>query len=329
MRKWVLNMILLLLAGSAFAQDPHFSQYFMAPQLMNPATVGTGSGNWRVAANYRQQWGNAGTPFTTSALSTDWKMDHNEMNSGYVGAGFTMMSDQSMSGAFKSIYVNGALAYHASFGERQGLGLALQCSYGSRRIDYSQLTFGEQFTSGGFDLSLPTGENALGKMKPFVSVGAGLLYHTGHDYMNFEIGAAAFHLNKPEQSFVEDENQQIPTHYTAHANLDMVPSDLVVLNLGVFFQQQARQSYFTGGGTIGYDLSNGDRKNIFFLGGFYRLRDAAYPYIGLLLNNFQIGASYDITMSKQNKGPYTPRSFELSIMFRGFRKDGVIPCPWK
>jgi len=329
MKKLVVYIASFSLTIIVAGQDPHFSQFFMAPQLINPSSVGTGSSTWRTTANYRQQWANVGTPFTTVALSTDWKMHDQEENSGYLGAGFTLLSDQSMSGAFKSVYANGSLAYHANIGVGEGLGLALQCAYGNRTIDYSQLTFGEQFTSGGFDVNLPTGEAALSKMKPFISVGAGLIYNVSHDYLNLDLGVAAFHMNRPRQTFVEDDKQLLPVRYTAHANLDYVLSDLVVVNFSSVFQMQARQNYISGGGTLGYDISGGQRKNMFFAGGWYRVNDAAYPYVGLLIGNLQIGLSYDVTVSKQKQSLYSPRSFELSLMFRGFQKEGVIPCPWK
>ena len=103
-----------------------------------------------------------------------------------------LMADQSMNNAFTSTYASGALAYHARLSEKQQLGLGLQASFGNRRLDYSKLTFGEQFTSGGFDMALPTGEMALSKMKSFISLGAGILYRYQYDYVNLDFGAAAF-----------------------------------------------------------------------------------------------------------------------------------------
>ena len=46
----------MLLGNDAFAQDPRFSQYNAAPQILNPAMTGLFNGNYRVSAIYRSQW---------------------------------------------------------------------------------------------------------------------------------------------------------------------------------------------------------------------------------------------------------------------------------
>ena len=205
MKKYFLHIITFFIAASAVhGQDPHFSQFFMAPQLLNPATSGTGSGDWRIMSNYRQQWGNAGTPFNTFSFSGDAKLKGKEAGQNILGANLTMMADQSMDGAFKSVYASGGLAYHQQMGDHHRLGVGLQTTYGSRRLDYSRLTFGEQFTSGGFNISLPTGETALSGMKPYFSVSAGLLYSYSSEFLNADLGVAGFHLNKTMQTFIND-----------------------------------------------------------------------------------------------------------------------------
>lgn len=328
MKKNLFITILLSAAVHVFAQDPHYSQFFMAPQLINPALTGTGN-EAKLAANFRQQWGNAGTPFRTMSLAGDGKIYTTESGS-FVGSGITFMSDQSMNGAFKSTYVSGALAVHVTLFEGHSIGLGFEGCYGSRRIDYSELTFGEQFRSYGFDLSLPTGETALSNMKPFVSVGTGLIYRYKEEYFNIEAGFAAFHVNKPQQSFVKDELQHVPVRLAAYAGADYVVSDQLILNFNAAFQQQQEQHYFTVGGCAGLDISGGQRQKMLYAGGWYRSNDALFPYVGLMFDNFQFGLSYDVTLSKQNHNNIPPQSVELSMIIRKPHKaEGIIPCPWK
>lgn len=47
---------LLLFAGVLRAQDAHYSQYYHAPALVNPALTGIYRGDVRFMANYRSQW---------------------------------------------------------------------------------------------------------------------------------------------------------------------------------------------------------------------------------------------------------------------------------
>ena len=50
-----LAMILLLTAGSAYAQDPEFTQFYANPLYLNPAFAGS-SHCPRMNLNYRNQW---------------------------------------------------------------------------------------------------------------------------------------------------------------------------------------------------------------------------------------------------------------------------------
>lgn len=330
MKKFLLHITIIFLSLTARAQDPHFSQFFMAQQLMNPASVGTTSEGWRISSNYRKQWGNAGTPISTATVGMDWKMNDRGEEASHLGGGIMLMADQSMNNAFKSVYASGSLAYHARLSEKQQLGLGMQASFGNRRIDYSRLTFGEQFTSGGFDMSLPSGEMAISKMKSFISLGAGLLYRYQYDYINLDFGVSAFHVNKPAQTYVQDENQVIPIRWTSHVNIDYVASELVILNAGAIFQQQAKQQYVTVGGAVSLDISGGERANMLTVGGWYRSGDAVYPYVGILKGDLQFGMSYDITVSKQKTGAMNPQSFEFSLLLRQpGREKGILYCPWR
>ncbi len=331
MQKHALNIIAFFITlQSLQAQDPHFSQFFMAPPLVNPATSGTGSGDWHIMSNDRQQWGNAGTPFNTFSISLDAKLTGRQEGQNVVGGDITFMADQSMDGAFKSIYASGSLAYHQRLSEHHRLGAGLQVTYGSRRLDYSRLTFGEQFTSGGFDVSLPTGESSLSTMKPYVSMSAGLLYGYSSEYLNVDLGVAGFHLNKTSQTFINDKSRFLPVRYVGHMNLEYKASNRVLLNMNTIYQQQATQHYFSVGGSVGYDISDGQGTTILYGGGWYRNADALYPYVSILLGSVQFGFTYDITVSQQNKGPVEPKSFEFSLIIRQSRHTpGVIPCPWK
>jgi len=330
MKRFNILFFFCLCIGLSKAQDPHFSQFFMAPNFINPALTGSGSGDWRIMGNMRQQWGNAGTPFNTQAFAGEIKILGKEENENTLALSGFAMADQTMSGAFKSIYAGGSLGYHLQVGQNSRFAAGFQAQYGNRRIDYSQLTFGEQFTSGGFDISLPTGETALQSMKPFYSLGAGILYNYKNETTNIDAGFAAFDINQPKQTFLNDPRQSLKRRYVVHGNMEFNSYGAWIWNINTIFHLQSVQNYFSIGGGGGLDLSNGNRENILFGGLWFREGDAIYPYAGLQIGSLQFGLSYDVTVSKQNKGPNNPRSFELSFVLRQGRKiPNMIPCPWK
>ena len=67
--KGIWYMILISFTGLTLqAQDVHFSQFYAAPLLVNPAQTGNFSGTARVGANYRDQWGSITVPYRTFDL---------------------------------------------------------------------------------------------------------------------------------------------------------------------------------------------------------------------------------------------------------------------
>ena len=331
--KWIWIFLLSGAHSGTFAQDPHFSQFFMAPQFINPALMGSFEGEWRIMGNFRQQWGLAETPFTTAVCGAEFKLSGLEEGENTLAAGGAFMFDQSMFGAFKSNYAVANIGYHAWLDDYSRIGLGFHAMYANRRIDFSALTFGEQFTSiNGFDAAALSGETTLENPKPYFSLGAGLLYEYLSDDLEWGVGVSAFHLNKPRQSFLADKDWLIPMRYVGQTYLNYDISPSLVMNLNGVFQYQSKPSYFAVGGALGMDISGGYQTSMLYAGGWFREGDSFYPYIGLLVNKVQVGLSYDITHSKQIYGPSVPQTFELSFVIRGMREDPEmkrISCPWK
>ena len=217
-------------------------------------------------------------------------------------------------------------------GAEQRLGLGLGVIYGQRRIDVTKLTFEEQFTGNGFDINLPTGESALSNMKPYISTSAGLIYSYKSSSTNFDLGIAAFHFNKPRQTFLNDDKQYLAKRYVAHANFETFLSDQVVLNTNGIYQYQSGASYFSIGGTLGYYISSDENQKLINAGLWYWSNNAIIPYVGFSYGNFQVGVTYDITISKLKEAPKRFQTFEICLILRGGSNEGdksVIPAPWK
>ncbi len=302
-------------------QDPHFSQFFMAPQFINPATVGANFAKWNVQGNFRQQWGNAKTPFNTQVVSFDMNLSSLEKKDDLFSVGASLMSDQSMYGAFKSTYAIGTLSYQKNLSkddyENQYLCFGASCLYGSRNINFSQLHFGEQFGSGGFDITRPTGETFLNTGKSFISLNSGLLLRDTKDNVDYRIGIAAYNINLPRQSFLSQRGEVLPMRTVVYADISSnTPNERVTLHGNFLFNKQAIQQYFSAGAAIGYNINIDKSDRVVYTGLFLREEDCIYPYLSVLYQNVQVGITYDITASKQNQGPYTPQSFELSFIYR-------------
>ena len=105
----------------------------------------------------------------------------------------------------------------------------------------------------------------------------------------------------------------------------------MVLNTNGVYQYQSGASYFSIGGALGYSLPTSDEREMIVNAGlWYWSKNAVIPYFGFSYGNYQIGLTYDITISKLAQASRRSQTFELCLIIRGDgRSDGVIPAPWK
>ena len=336
--KLIVLIIPLFLGNAGKTQDPSFSQFFTSPLNINPALTGNINADWRVIANFRNQWLGPASPYVTGTVSYDRKIFQNKVPNAHVpegnvlGIGGMLMFDRAMGGVAKSTYASLNLSYNVKLTEgdiKHKIAAGFGAIYGERRIDFSRVDFEEQFTGYGFNTNLPTGESSLSNMKPYFSMSAGITYSITTEEGNFDIGVAGFHLNKPKQTFLKDDNQILAIRKVVHSNFERFLNERVVLNLNGIYQYQSKASYFSVGGGIGYYLPSAN--DIMVMGGvWYWSSNAVIPYFSFHYNDMQIGLSYDLTTSKLNQAADKPNTWELALIIRGKRTPPtVIPCPWK
>jgi len=332
-------IISFLILKPAQAQDPSFSQFFSSPLNINPALTANINSDWRLISNVRDQWIGPASPYSTGTVSYDAKLNQgkyeNVPQSNYVGIGGMLMYDKTMGGIQKSTYASLNLSYSVKlleddYGNTQKLSVGFGGIYGRKNIDFSKVDFSNQFTGDGFDTNLPSGETALNNMRPYTSASAGMVYSTSSEKTNFDIGVAAFHLNKPKQSYVQDEHQFLAVRKVVHANFETILNDKVIFNANGIYQNQAKASYFSVGGSLGYHIDEEAEGTVLNAGLWYWSKNALIPYVGVAYKDMQFGFSYDITISKLTQAEKKPSTFEVSLILRGTRKaSGSIPCPWK
>ena len=335
-KRKIFMYVFVLIAFQSKAQDPNFSQFFSSPLNVNPALTANINADWRAIANFRDQWISPASPYATGTISYDSKMFQKKfpgMEEGNIfGLGGMLMYDKAMGGVVKSTYASLNMSYRVKLIDgdtKHRLGAGFGAIYGHRRIDFGGIDFEEQFTGYGFNTNLPTGENSLSSMKPYFSVSTGLLYSITSANSNFDIGVSAFHVNKPKQTFLKDENQYLPMRKVIHANFETYLSQNVVLSANGIYQSQETANYFSVGGALGYYLPNNENY-LLNAGLWYWSKNAIIPYIGIAYKDYQFGLSYDVTISKLNQATEKPKTWELSLIVRGRNKPSyVIPCPWK
>jgi len=332
----IVLIILLTISSYCYGQDPSFSQFFSSPLNINPALTANINADWRLISNLRDQWIGPASPYMTGSISFDRKIMQDKVpgveEGNVMGVGGMLMFDHAMGGVAKSMWASLDFSYQIKLIDaevKHKLGIGFGAIYGRRTVDFSRLDFEEQFTGYGFNTNLPTGEAALSNMKPYISASAGLTYSISSEQSNFDVGVAAFHFNKPKQTFLENENQILAIRKVGHANFETFLNERTVLNLNGIYQFQDQAKYFSVGGAFGYYLQD-ENQSLLNVGVWYWSKNAIVPYVGVSYKDMQFGVSYDLTVSKLNQATRKPNTFEVSIILRGIKDPtGIIPCPWK
>lgn len=315
--------------NDAIAQDPHFSQYFSSPLVFNPAFTGYFEGTQRLALNYRNQWANISDPYITGTVSFDTKILKNKIGvNDRWGIGVLALYDQTQGGVYKNNYISFSTGFNKGLDAigNQSIGLGMQFAFARNNVDFSKVSFSNQFTSGGFDLSIPSGETVLNQQVYYADLNAGILYNYRDENENhFTLGASMFHILEPNLSYFSGKNSALQRRYTVHlgANLNVREKDYLFISSHLM--QQSGSNEFVFGAAYGLGIGESDFS--LYVGGWYRVKDAFFPYIGLRSMNYQLGLSYDITSSDLSKAKGFSSSSELSFIyfFNKETKKG-LPC---
>lgn len=315
------------------AQDPHFSQYFSAPLTLNPAATGAFEGDHRVVANMRQQSMGSGVLFNTGTISFDTKLIPGKIDGwDNWGLGVMALSDRSSGGALQSTYLGLSTAYHKALGEDglHTLGVGFQATYASKFIDINKLSFASQFSSGGFDATIPAGEDLVNNSVSYFDFNTGLLYSYKDEVKNFYFGASAYHLLQPKQTFFDGNDNRVLLRGTLQAGAGFLVNDMNQLHISSLYMQQGAAKEIALGGAYGYSFGMEDENKFLYVGAWYRLKDAWYPYVGMQLNNVQAGISYDVHSASWSSGAVQKsRSIELSFIYIFKKEPGDkfrVPC---
>lgn len=331
MRKLIVIVSALLLAFSANAQDPHFSQFFASPLTLNPAFTGKFNGLWRLAANHRDQWPSIPKAYVTSSASIDFPILTSKVPENDVfGVGLSGLSDASANSILKLNYGSASMSYHKSLDENgySTIGAGFQATYSSLNLDITKLTFEDMLTQNGFT-GTTTDILTNGSNQSYFDVNAGVLYSgSSNGINNYYAGVSMYHINRPKVSF-KDKNWFLSGRITVHGGGSFPVSDVITIHSSVIHQIQNKASETTIGAAIAANLNQDQEKpTSVYLGSWVRFNDAVVPYIGLEFGGLRIGASYDMNISSLKAATNTRGGSEISLIYiKQPAENKGIPCP--
>lgn len=327
-----------LLAGTSFSQDIHFSQFFEAPLLRNPSLAGIFTGDYRAQAVYRDQWNSFTNAYRTGSFNAEYKMPIGKGDD-FMTGGIQVLFDKAGTVGLTTTNLLPAINYHKSLSNEKTMYLSLGFMGGMVRknIDVSKVTTDNQYGPGGFDGTLPTGENFLNPNFTTWDASVGMSFNTtfGVDQMNsLFVGAAYHHLNRPNNSFYKNPDVEINPKYVFSAGVKFNMDDYSYFTLQADQSIQGSFSETVGGALYSYKLGENPEKPpyILHLGAFLRWRDALIPVLKVDMYDLSVAISYDINVSTLKTASMGRGGFELSVVYQGFldryntTRDKVL-CP--
>jgi type IX secretion system PorP/SprF family membrane protein len=292
-----------MLGKKGFAQDPSFSQFYANRLYLNPAFAGTANCP-RLTLNYRNQWPGIDNSYITYAASFDKQID--AING---GLGVLLLQDRVGEGILNNFRGSLLYSYQFAVNRKFSIRAGFEATFVQKSIDISNLRFGDMIDARrGFVYE--TAEIVPVDKVTYPDFSFGLLGFSEKTYF----GIAVHHLTEPDEGFIDF--SALPRLYTAHfgavlpfglRNEDMTWSPNVIYQLQGPFTELNLGLYVTKGPLV--------------LGTWFRNTnnnsDAIIGLLGVQMDDFKIGYSYDLTVSLLSDK--TNGSHEISFSY-------IFPC---
>lgn len=310
--KHIVILCLGLISLFTAAQDIHFSQMQYSPLNLNPALAGVNHG-LQAIANYRTQWSSVANPFQTFGASFDMRAKEKPGKKGFLAGGINFFHDVAGTAKVATTNFNLNVAYHIYAGENSTIGLGMQTGLGQRSIGNTAGTWGNQFDGIQFNPLIPNGEFVDRPAFIHFDAGAGIVYNfkrkerymSGNDEFSFTAGISAFHLNRPNYSFIQTANERLSIRYAAFAmaRIGKMNSNYA-FTPALYYNRQGGHQEILAGTYLRVKVSESshytgyiDEMAVSF-GAFYRVQDALVAKFLFEFAGYSFGFSYDINLSK-------------------------------
>lgn len=329
MKKYLLVFTCLSVLSplAMMGQDIHFSQYNLTPLVINPAQTGAYKAH-EVIINYKSQWTSISpNAYKTMMLTYDGRFKQKQWKTKWLAAGVNLFNDKAGDGNMKTMQGNMYFGYHTQLSGKSTLGGALTAGFAQRSIDYTKLTWDEQYVNGAFDPNAQSNEPVGDTKYGFPDVGLGILYQytkgqmysTANDMLIIHSGLAVTHLNQPKYSFYgTDEKLYVKTLGHVDALIGIKNTNFSLLP-GFIYMQQGPAAEILPGCYFRYMLREESKFTGYvkgaslMFGTYWRVKDAFIPSVQFELAEYTIGLSYDMNLSGLKTATSGKGGFEISL----------------
>lgn len=299
--------------GRGWAQDPHLSQYYAFPLALNPASTGMyDNADWKAHLQHRNQWGNLiAKPFVTDAVSFDMPWQK-------YGFGAYILSNRAGTSNFNALNFVLSSAYEITIDPNRihHLTTGLQLGFIQKSVNMNNVSFDNQYNSatGEFDLSADSRENfsKQGFFMPEANLGIQYNYTNPSNKFSPYIGASGFHLTQPKETFLGRENK-LPARIVVSGGSKYEINNEFSAEGNFMFQRQKNNNELQFGAIGIYNYE--EKKMKFFLGPYYRNKDAVVIHTGMEYGEYTFRMSYDYNVSPLSAIMGRSAGFEFSVTY--------------
>lgn len=328
----LLTAAVLSLCVFGFAQDLHFSQFYAAPLNANPGNTGAINADIRVYSLYRMQWFTVTNPYKTFNIAADGPIFKKRMLSDdFFAAGINITNDNDGPVRLKTQSYNALVSYTKFIGGRQkhNITLGYTIGYNIKSVALGGVMWDSQYdpNAGTYNPAYGTDEGGGGIAYLDMSTGLVWNFRTNHLFRS-ALGFSFHHFTAPRVSIIGGSERLIPKlgvqwnfayKLSETSNTTLLPSFIAY--------QQGTSLLLNGGLNVKYVLEEASRytdnqtDKAFYIGVFYRFRDAVYVTFRYDYKEFSFGAAYDINASKLIEATKTVGGFEIFLQYKGIFKN--------
>jgi len=316
----------------AYGQHYQFSQFYSAPTYLNPAFTGADVCS-RASINYRNQWSGITGGFVTYQATLDHALTKYKS-----GVGLQFFKDKSGTVGLSTTQINLLYSYETRINKLFMGRAGLSMGSAQRRVDMSAFTFGDQIARKDAPSSVEG--SSLGSVGYF-DMNVGVLVYSRKIWG----GISATHITQPNQSLTGDESI-LPVEFKFHGGYKHVFNESSMA--GSYHEKQSLTLAFNYKKQLKFnqvDLGFYFTKGFLVVGAWYRgipvfkpikeylNNDAMVFLLGVSVGKYNIGYSYDLTLSKLSNAN-TRGTHELSMSYQFCkrkksqkRKLVLVSCP--
>lgn len=300
--RFLLLICTVFTVQNARAQSIHFSQYYNAPILLNPANAALmPDADFRIGAQHRAQWVAYPAPYNTTSIYGDFQLLRNKNQSNWLGMGFAFFNDNVGDGRLNLFRTDLVLAYHIMIGEKHMISAGSSINNGQRSVNFSKFSYPVQWDGYTFNRNDPNQEDKGLERSHYTSVSAGLNYaFFPNQDLYVKAGYSIANLNKPTETFFKGGTNTLKYRTTINIDALFKTSETVIFNPSAYYSTQSAAQELLFGSLVWINTNkavDGMPADQLILGAFNRVNEAAIAVVGFKKNGLTLMGSYDYTIS--------------------------------